>query len=131
MTNPNPPRKGEIDGEDYLFLTREDFKKRRDNDEFIEWAEVHDNLYGTLITELDRCLESGADVVLELDVLRLGALVFSPVWPGLVPPGSVLGALVRRRAGVSGDTLAAYTGFSSGALGVAGLSGGFLPATLN
>ena len=68
------PRKDEIDGEDYYFLAREDFEKRRDNGEFMEWAEVHENLYGTLNTEVERCLASGNDVILELDVQGMRSL---------------------------------------------------------
>ena len=62
------PRHGEKDGVDYYFLKREAFIARRDGGEFAEWAEVHGNLYGTLNAELDRCLETGKDAVLELDV---------------------------------------------------------------
>jgi guanylate kinase len=62
------PRPGEVDGRDYHFLTREAFEQARDEDAFVEWAEVHGNLYGTLKTELRRCLDAGDDVVMELDV---------------------------------------------------------------
>ena len=62
------PREGEEHGVDYYFLDREAFIARRDRGEFVEWAEVHGNLYGTLNTELDRCLDTGKDVILELDV---------------------------------------------------------------
>ncbi len=62
------PRKGEEHGVDYYFVDREAFIARRDRGEFVEWAEVHGNLYGTLNAELDRCLETGKDVILELDV---------------------------------------------------------------
>ncbi len=62
------PRTGEEHGVDYYFLDREAFIARRDRGEFVEWAEVHGNLYGTLNEELDRCLDTGKDVILELDV---------------------------------------------------------------
>lgn len=62
------PRPGETEGRDYYFLERATFEARRDAGEFVEWAEVHGNLYGTLHGELDRCLATGKDVVLELDV---------------------------------------------------------------
>lgn len=63
-----PPRPGEVEGEDYYFMPREEFEKRIGKNEFLEFAVVHDNLYGTLKSELDRHLRSGNDVVLELDV---------------------------------------------------------------
>lgn len=63
-----PPRDGELDGREYYFLDRATFERRRDAGAFVEWAEVHGNLYGTLHSELDRCLATGKDVILELDV---------------------------------------------------------------
>lgn len=68
------PRTGEVEGQDYYFLTRDIFETKRTADEFVEWAEVHGNLYGTLYTELDRCLDTGKDVILELDVQGMESL---------------------------------------------------------
>ena len=48
------PRKGEVDGVNYFFLTREEFDRRVANGEFVEWAEVHGNCYGTLVSEVTR-----------------------------------------------------------------------------
>jgi len=62
------PRKDEIDGAHYIFLDRKDFEQKIAQDEFIEWAEVHGNLYGTLRRALAQQLDSGKDVLLELDV---------------------------------------------------------------
>lgn len=62
------PRAGEADGKDYHFLDRATFEARIAAGDFVEWAEVHGNLYGTLASELDRCLNSDHDVILELDV---------------------------------------------------------------
>jgi guanylate kinase len=62
------PRAGEVPGKDYHFLDRADFEARVGAGDFVEWAEVHGNLYGTLAGELDRCLATGGDVILELDV---------------------------------------------------------------
>ena len=62
------PRSGERDGVDYHFLDRDAFQRRVAAGDFAEWAEVHGNLYGTLRSELDRCLATGSDVILELDV---------------------------------------------------------------
>ena len=62
------PRPGEIDGKDYHFLSREQFLSKRQNGEFLESAEVHGNLYGTLRSEVVQYLAVGRDVVMDLDV---------------------------------------------------------------
>ena len=61
------PRPGEIDGDSYYFLTREEFLKKRDNGYFLEWAEVFGNYYGTPAAEVDRLLAAGKNVILEID----------------------------------------------------------------
>lgn len=63
-----PIRKGEVDGREYHFLDRATFERRREAGEFIEWAEVHDNLYGTLRSEVDARVAAGKVVVLDVDV---------------------------------------------------------------
>lgn len=63
-----PPRNGETEGTDYYFLDRDTFEQRIAVGDFVEWAEVHGNLYGTLQDELERLTISGKDTVLELDV---------------------------------------------------------------
>lgn len=62
------PRAGEMDGVDYRFISRESFLRMVDSGDFLEWAEVHGNLYGTLWMDVDRILSEGKDVVLEIDV---------------------------------------------------------------
>ncbi len=47
-------RVGEVDGRDYFFLTREEFKRRVDAGEFVEWEELYGDCYGTLKSEVDR-----------------------------------------------------------------------------
>lgn len=61
-------RPGEADGRDYHFLSREQFLDKREAGEFLESAEVHGNLYGTLKSEVTGHLSSGIDVVMDLDV---------------------------------------------------------------
>ncbi len=62
-------REGEIDGKDYYFISPEEFKKRIDAEEFIEWEEVyHDNFYGTLKSEVERIIENGHSVIFDMDV---------------------------------------------------------------
>ena len=63
-----PPRPQERNGTDYFFLSREEFERRRANDEFLEWAEYGGNLYGTLASEVERILGTGRHVLLDIDV---------------------------------------------------------------
>ncbi len=62
------PRPGEIDGREYYFLSREEFLTRQAAGEFLEYAEVHGNYYGTLRQELEPRVLAGEDVVLDIDV---------------------------------------------------------------
>ena len=61
-------RDGEIDGVDYNFVTRERFEAMVSVGEFLEWADVFGNLYGTSAADTERILESGTDLVLVIDV---------------------------------------------------------------
>lgn len=63
-----PPRDGERHGHDYYFLSRDEFKKRIEADDFLEHAEVHGNLYGTLKSEVLDHVNLGKDVVMDIDV---------------------------------------------------------------
>jgi guanylate kinase len=62
------PREGEVDGTDYHFLTEEQFQERRDAGDFLEFATYSGKHYGTLNSELERCLDKGRSVVLEIEV---------------------------------------------------------------
>jgi guanylate kinase len=64
------PRRGiETDGEDYFFLSVQEFKKKIENDEFVEWEEVYkDHYYGTLKCELERIWAKGNHVLFDVDV---------------------------------------------------------------
>jgi guanylate kinase len=62
------PREGEVDGRDYHFLTREEFDRRVDAGDFLEFATYSGNRYGTLRSEVGRRLEAGHSVVLEIEV---------------------------------------------------------------
>ena len=61
------PRKGEVDGVNYFFLTKEEFQNCIDNDKFLEWAEFAGNRYGTKKKYIQQCLEEGKDIILEID----------------------------------------------------------------
>ena len=63
-----PPRADEVNGVDYNFVGREQFERMVAADEFLEWADVFGNLYGTAAADTRRCVESGYDVVLVIDV---------------------------------------------------------------
>ncbi len=63
-----PPRPGEVDGTDYHFVDRQAFLERVDRGEFLEWAEVHGNLYGTPRPEIERRIAAGLSVILDIDV---------------------------------------------------------------
>ena len=62
------PRPGEKDGVDYYFISREEFMAMIDQQSFLEFAEVHDNFYGTSCDAIDLQLLEGLDVVLDIDV---------------------------------------------------------------
>jgi len=62
------PRGQERDGQEYHFISRAEFEKRLEEDEFLEWAEVFGNYYGTHRSELERAAAAGADLVLDIDV---------------------------------------------------------------
>jgi guanylate kinase len=62
------PRKGEIDGVHYYFIGKKQFEKMIQAQEFVEWAAVYDQLYGTSISSLRNAQVSGKDVLLDLDL---------------------------------------------------------------
>lgn len=62
------PRSDEKEGMQYYFLEREDFERRAGRGEFLEWAEVHGNLYGTPLSSVKEKRSRGRDVILEIDV---------------------------------------------------------------
>ncbi len=62
------PRPGEKDGVAYHFLAREEFARRVAEGDFVEWAEYSGNRYGTLRSELERRVEQGRPVVLEIEL---------------------------------------------------------------
>jgi len=63
-----PMRSGEVHGRDYLFVNKEDFRKHIEAGDFIEWAEVHGNLYGTMRAPMEDSLAAGRHYLMEIDV---------------------------------------------------------------
>src|SRR5262249_5113362 len=62
-----PPRPGEKDGADFCFVSAQEFQALRARGEFAEWAQVHGNLYGTRASVLEGALQSGQDILLDID----------------------------------------------------------------
>jgi len=63
-----PRRQHEVQGKDYFYLTRDEFRRRVDAGEFVEWAEVHGEWYGTLRSQTEKVLQEGRNVLLDIDV---------------------------------------------------------------
>ena len=77
------PRPGEVDGKDYCFVTRSEFEAMAARGEFLEHAEVFDNLYGTARAQVERFLAAGRPVILEID--WQGARQVRAAMPDCVP----------------------------------------------
>jgi guanylate kinase len=95
------PRPGEVEGKDYYFVSTDEFKDRLEQGAFAESAEVHGNLYGTLVAEIERVLSSGRHVVLDVDIQ--GAALLRRAFASMVtifvlpPSGNVLVGRLKAR----------------------------------
>jgi guanylate kinase len=67
-TTTRQPRKGEKDGADYFFISREEFEQQIRDHRLAEWARVHENYYGTSVEFLDTHLALGRNILLDIDV---------------------------------------------------------------
>ena len=67
-TTTRAPRIGEENGVDYFFVTKEEFEADIKNDDFLEYAKVHDNYYGTSLKPINKALEEGKLVIFDIDV---------------------------------------------------------------
>ncbi|MEP3048856.1 MAG: guanylate kinase [Roseibium sp.] len=63
-----PRRSSEVDGVHYHFLDAKRFEQMRDNDELLEWAEVHGNYYATPRGPVEKAIESGRDILFDIDI---------------------------------------------------------------
>lgn len=105
------PRPGEVAGEDYVFMSAEEFTRRVDAGDFLEWAEVHGNRYGTLSSSVKAKLAEGRDVILEID--PQGALQVKQLMPDAVlvfivaPTFDELERRIRGRGAESDEQVAA------------------------
>lgn len=77
-----PARPGEVNGREYIFLSEAEFKKQAEAGAFVEWARVHDHLYGTPRGPLEENTRQGRDVLLDLD--PQGAMAIKKAFPGSV-----------------------------------------------
>lgn len=73
------PRQNEVEGINYYFITKEKFKDMIEADEFLEYAEVYDNFYGTPKAKVESILNEGKDIILEIDIQ--GALKVKEKYP--------------------------------------------------
>ena len=76
------PRPHEIDGKDYFFLTEKEFKNKISNNEFLEYAHVHDWIYGTPKSEIEKAKSLNKNTFLEIDVQ--GAIEVKKIIPNAV-----------------------------------------------
>lgn len=103
------PRGHEVDGRDYWFVAPEEFRRMAEAGELVEWAEVHGNLYGTPRANLDRAVEAGKYLVLDIDIQ--GARQVRERVPDVVsvfilpPSGSVLADRLLGRGSEDRDAL--------------------------
>lgn len=103
------PRPGEVDGTTYYFLTVDEFQRLIEEGSFIEWARVHGNCYGTLVSEVERAFAQGSSLILEIDVQ--GALQVRERFPEAVlifiaPPSvEVLRERLRGRGTETADVI--------------------------
>ncbi len=99
-----PPRPGEVDGGDYIFLSEEEFSRWIEEDRFLEWAQFSDRRYGTPRQAVEEQLAAGVDVVLEIEVqgaMQVKERMPEAVFVFIEPPS--LEELEARLAG-RGDT---------------------------
>ncbi|MBA1432228.1 MAG: guanylate kinase [Epsilonproteobacteria bacterium] len=73
-TTTRPMRKGEVDGVDYHFVDKEEFKREIEEDQFLEYAVVHGNYYGTSLRPVKEALSQGKLVIFDIDVQGNGAI---------------------------------------------------------
>ena len=83
------PRNGEVEGIDYHFTSEKEFEEKIERGEFLEWAKVFKNYYGTAFESVDRHHLNGDDVLIELDVQgaqSLRAIHYKAVFIFMMPP---------------------------------------------
>ena len=82
-------RDGELEGVDYYFVSNKEFEAKREKSQFLEWAQVHNEYYGTSLETIEKHCQKGFDILLELDVQGVNSLRkmdFEGVYILLLPP---------------------------------------------
>ncbi|SHE88808.1 guanylate kinase [Clostridium fallax] len=83
------PREGEVEGVNYYFLTKDEFREKVAQNDFLEHAEVYGNYYGTPKSKVEEMLDSGKDVILEIDIqgaLKVKEKATDGVFIFILPP---------------------------------------------
>jgi guanylate kinase len=103
------PRQGEIDGKNYYFITKENFKNRIEQGDFLEYAEVYGNFYGTPKSSVLQMIDSGKDVILEIDIqgaLKVKEAFKEGIFIFILPPSmEELKQRIIRRGSETPDSL--------------------------
>jgi len=104
-----PPRKGEKDGEDYHFISVEDFKDRIEKGEFVEWEEIYDHFYGTSKKDMEDLIQRGYDVILDIDTKGAGnvkSIYPEGVFVFIMPPSvEILKERLKKRGSETDDII--------------------------
>ena len=82
-------RKDETQGVDYFFISKEEFESKKNNNDFLEWAKVHREYYGTSFEALEKHRQNGFDILLELDIQGVNSLRnidFEGIYIMILPP---------------------------------------------
>ena len=83
------PRPGEVNGREYNFLSEAEFLARKEAGDFLEWAKVHGNYYGTSKSWIESQMKNGRDVILEIDwqgARQVQAIIPQAIWIFILPP---------------------------------------------
>jgi guanylate kinase len=95
------PRPGEVEGINYHFISEEEFLSRKEQGDFLEWAFVHGNYYGTSRSWIMEKMEQGQDVILEIDwqgAQQIQKIVPQAIWIFILPPSlKILEERLRNR----------------------------------
>jgi guanylate kinase len=95
------PRPGEVEGINYHFISEEEFLSRKEQGDFLEWAFVHGNYYGTSRSWIMEKMEQGQDVILEIDwqgAQQIQKIVPQAIWIFILPPSlKILEERLRHR----------------------------------
>ena len=103
------PRPGEVEGINYHFISEEEFLSRKEQGDFLEWAFVHGNYYGTSRSWIMEKMEQGQDVILEIDwqgAQQIQKIVPQAIWIFILPPSmKILEERLRNRGQDDEETI--------------------------